>query len=175
MSGSDDRIELGRITGAWGTAGWVRVYSLTSPSESIFDYQPWRSERSPGHFHVRQWRRQGPRLVAQIDEIVDRDQAEAAVGATLHTTRDALPPAGPGQWYWHDLVGMQVVDREGRELGKVAGLIDVGAHDVLRVAAADGGEELLIPFVPDTYVLAVDGEARRIRVDWQLEWSRDPE
>ena len=175
MSEAGDRIELGRINGAWGTAGWVRVYSLTSPPEAIFEYQPWRSERSPGLFHVRQWRRQGPRLVAQLQEINDRDQADAAVGATLHVARGDLPPAEPGQWYWHDLLDMQVVDRHGAELGRVAGLIDAGAHDVLRVRAADGGDELLIPFVPDSYVLEVDLKTGRIRVDWALEWSRSPD
>jgi len=59
-------------------------------------------------------------------------------------------------------------------LGSVSGLIDAGAHDVLQVDAADGGEQLLIPFVPGIYVEDVDLDARRIRVDWALAWSRDP-
>ena len=171
----ENMLELGRISGAWGIAGWVRVHSRTEPPENIFEYQPWRSDRPPGLFHVEEWRRQGPRLVCRLREVADRSAAEALAGAVVGIAPEALPPAGPGSWYWSDLIGLEVIDAAGARLGRVSGLIDAGAHDVLQVEAADGGEELLIPFVLDRYVLDVDLEAGAIRVDWQLDWSREPD
>ncbi|PKL95468.1 MAG: 16S rRNA processing protein RimM [Gammaproteobacteria bacterium HGW-Gammaproteobacteria-8] len=168
-------LELGRISGAWGIAGWVRVHSRTEPPENIFDYQPWRSDRSPGLFHVEEWRRQGPRLVCRLREVADREAAEALTGTVLKIHPDQLPPAEPGHWYWSDLFGLDVLDAAGARLGTVSGLLDAGAHDVLQVDAADGGEALLIPFVLGNYVLEVDLEARCIRVDWELAWSREPD
>jgi len=175
MTDPGAELELGRICGAFGIAGWVRVHSRTEPPENIFEYEPWRSNRPPGLFHVEEWRRQGPRLVCRLREITDRDAAEALAGTVLTINAEELPPAEPGHWYWRDLVGLEVCDLSGVRLGSVSGLIDAGAHDVLQVDAADGGEQLLIPFVPGIYVEDVDLDARRIRVDWALAWSRDPD
>lgn len=175
MTDRDESLELGRISGAWGIAGWVRVHSRTDPPENIFDYQPWRSDRPPGLFHVEQWRRQGSRLICRLREIPDRTAAEALTGATLRILATDLPPAEPGHWYWKDLIGLDVFDRSENRLGRVIGLIDASAHDVLRIEAADGGDEILIPFVLERFVLEVDLEAGRIMVDWELSWSREPD
>lgn len=172
---SQDRVEhrvvLGRLNGAWGTAGWVKIFSLTEPPENIFEYQPWRTTGSPGLLHVRQWRRQGPRLVAQLAEIETREQAEALHGAELFIDRDDLPAAAAGAWYWHDLIGLAVFNREGRRLGEVSGLLDAGVHDVLEIRRSDGSGEVLVPFVAGHFVDTVDLDAGRITVDWQLDWT----
>lgn len=172
MSESSSRVELGRINGAWGTSGWVRVYSLTSPPENIFDYQPWHTDGAPGLLHVRQWRRQGPRLVAQLAEITERDAAEALRGTALFIARGSLPEPDTGSYYWHDLMNLEVVNLEGRVLGRVAGFIDAGAHDVLQVESA-GSAPVLIPFVHERFIALVDLQAGRIEVDWQPEWLAD--
>ncbi|MDT8439457.1 MAG: ribosome maturation factor RimM [Wenzhouxiangellaceae bacterium] len=181
----DDRIELGHLNGAWGTAGWVKVFSRTAPPENIFEYQPWYCDGEPGQLRVREWRRQGSRLVARIDPIGDRDAAEAAIGRVLWVPREVLPELPHGQWYWKDLIGLEAWNREGECLGRVTGMIDAGVHDVLQIAPgaeadapgtpggmpdADEVTERLIPFVMDRYVLAVDPVAGRIDVDWQPDW-----
>ncbi|MDT8410383.1 MAG: ribosome maturation factor RimM [Wenzhouxiangellaceae bacterium] len=165
------QVELGHLNGPWGTDGWVKVYSLTSPPENIFEYQPWQTDRPPGLFRVLQWRQQGPRLVARIDAISTREQAEARHGARLFTERNTLPPAGPESYYWHDLIGLQVVNRAGLVLGRVSGFLDAGVHDVLCVEAPDSKIPLLIPFVPGHYILAVEPAQGNITVDWEPEWS----
>lgn len=170
MSDAEDRVELGRLNGAWGTAGWVKVFSLTEPPENIFEYQPWRTAGSPGLLRVRQWRRQGPRLVAQLEEVGSREQAEALHGTRLFIDRGELPPTGSGTWYWHDLIGLEVFNLEGERLGRVRGLLDAGAHDVLEIERA-GGSDLLVPFVTGRYVDKVDLAAGTITVDWQLDWT----
>jgi len=170
MSDAEDQVELGRLNGAWGTGGWVKVFSLTEPPENIFEYQPWRSSGSPGLLHVRQWRRQGSRLVARLEEVATREEAESLHGTTLTIDRAELPPADGQSWYWHDLIGLSVYNRDGELLGEVSGLLDAGAHDVLEIARS-GGSALLVPFVNGHFIDKVDLSAGRIDVDWQVDWT----
>lgn len=170
MSDSDDQVELGRLNGAWGTGGWVKVFSLTEPPENIFEYQPWRTSDSSELLRVVQWRRQGPRLVAQLQEVDTREQAECLHGTRLFIDRVELPDAEANSYYWHDLIGMAVYNRDGDRLGEVSGLLDAGAHDVLEIRRGGGGE-LLVPFVAGHFIDKVDPAAGRIDVDWLAEWT----
>ena len=170
MTDAEDRVELGRLNGAWGTGGWVKVFSLTDPPENIFEYQPWRTSGSPGLLHVRQWRRQGPRLVAQLEEVATREQAEAVRGTMLSIERTELPRAEGDSYYWHDLIGLAVYNRDGDFLGEVSGLLNAGAHDVLEIRRSSG-VDLLVPFVMGHFIEKVDLAEGRIDVDWQAEWT----
>ncbi len=171
MSCDDSRIELGWITGPWGVAGWVRIHSHTDPSENIFDYQPWHTDKPSAPLRFVQWRRLGARLVARLDRVDDRSAAEALKGTRLYTSRGRLPEPDPGTWYWRDLLGVEVVNLQNVRLGRVSGLIDAGAHDVLEVRQALDAPELLIPFVPDRFVKSVDLDAGLVRVDWDPDWE----
>lgn len=165
-----ERVELGRISGVWGTSGWVKVFSLTSPPENIFEYQPWRTDRSPGLLRVRQWRRQGQRLMASVEGVDSRDAAERLVGTELHVDRSDLPEPEARRYYWHDLIGLTVENGAGRRLGTITGLIDVGAHDVVQIDPGNGAPPMLVPFVMDRYVLEVDLANGRLAVDWEPDW-----
>ncbi len=171
MRDDADCIELGRLDGAWGAAGWVRVFSLTEPRENIFEYQPWRTDGEPGLLHVREWRRQGPRLVARLDEVADRDRAEGLRGLKLFVERSRLPEPPSESYYWTDLIGLDVLDAAGCSLGRVTGLLDAGVHDVLEVQPESPGRAaFLIPFVMSRFILRVDLSVGRIEVDWDPEW-----
>lgn len=111
---------------------------------------------------------QGGGLVVLLDGIVDRTAAEAMKGLLVGAPRHALPTTGDDEFYWGDLIGLEVVNTADERLGKVAGLIETGANDVLRVVGEDGVERLL-PFVA-AVVLAVEKEAGRIRVEWGSDW-----
>ena len=133
----------------------------------------------PALLHVSQAREQAGVLVATAPEIADRDAAEALSGACVWVSRASFPSAGPDEYYWVDLLGATVRNREGLLLGVVEGLIDTGAHSVMRLSlpadaasAADAGAdaaERLIPFVAH-YVDTVDLERKQITVDWQLDY-----
>jgi 16S rRNA processing protein RimM len=92
-----------------------------------------------------------------------------AEGFLVGAPRAALPKTEEDEFYWVDLVGLEVVNTAGERLGKVAGLIETGANAVLRVVGDDDGAERLLPFV-SAVVLAVDREAGRIRVEWGGDW-----
>lgn len=164
---SEELVILGRLDGAWGVKGWARVYSYADPPAAIFDYQPWLLEGGDGEARVLEWRRAGPRLVARLEGVETPEQADLLKHARIRVARTQFPELSVGQYYWRDLEGLDVVNREGANLGTVKSLIATGAHDVLVVGAAPS---LLIPFVPGTYVDEVDLEDGRIRVDWSEEW-----
>ena len=108
----------------------------------------------------------GEALVAQIEGVDDRDRAAALKGQEIGVARSSLPPAGEDEIYWADLVGLVVMNREQRVLGRVAAVTQHGAHPLLQVSREGGeGPHRLIPFVPDV-IDAVDLATGRIEVDW---------
>ena len=119
---------------------------------------------------------QGDAVVATAQELPDRNAAEALKGVRVFVSRASFPTAKADEFYWVDLIGLDVVNRQGEALGTVTGLLDTGAHSVLRVRRPDApaeaspeAAERLIPFVA-AFVDAVDQAARRITVDWGLDY-----
>lgn len=117
---------------------------------------------------LKQCRWHGGGLVALLEVCPDRSTAEAMRGQLVGAPREALPPAGKDEYYWADLIGLAVFNGRGECFGKVVGLLETGANDVLRVTD-DEGHERLLPFVA-TVVLDVDLAAGRVLVDWELDW-----
>lgn len=158
---------VGRVGGAYGLAGQVRITSETVPADNITSYRPWLLGAGSQfrEVAVARVRPQGAGFVAELAGVTDRDQAEALGGQLIAVPRSALPDlAGAGEYYWRDLLGLTVVDNRRGELGRVHRLLETGAHDVLVVVG--DGPEVLIPF-SDPFVVEVDLAGGRIRVDWQ--------
>jgi len=155
---------VGRIVGLYGVRGWVKVHSYCRPPEEIFDYRDWWIGGTP--MRLAGGRPQGRGLVASLEGVTDRDAAAQLVGQDVAIPLAAMPPAGPGEYYWAELEGLAVYTRDGTALGRVSHLIETGANDVLVVR---GERERLIPFLPDV-VLEVDRAAGTIRVDWDPEF-----
>lgn len=162
-------ITIGRISGVYGVQGWVKVYSYTEPRENILKYTPWRIRRAERWetIAVPEGRRHGKGVIARLEGCADREAARALIGADIAVERGRMGDTAPGEFYWADLVGLEVINREGVALGRVDHLIETGANDVLVVA--DDGRERLIPFVPDLYIDEVDLEGGRMVVDWAPE------
>jgi len=109
-------------------------------------------------------------VVATAQEIPDRNAAEALQGARIFISRASFPTPDDGEFYWVDLIGMSVSNREGVLLGPVVGLLETGPHCVLRVQPPDAqADEVLIPFV-EAYVDEVDLPGKSLRVDWQADY-----
>lgn len=160
-----ERVIVGRISGLYGVQGWVRVYSHTDPRDNILRYSPWLV-RVGGEWRalaVLGGRRHGKGIVARLADCQDRDQARRLLGAEVAIGRAQLPELESGEYYWTDLLGLRVVNKDGIELGRVDHLLETGGNDVLVLA---GERERLIPFLPEDVVLGVDLETGVIRVDW---------
>ena len=144
------------------------MFSYTQPREAILDYRDWWVSRDGS------WRRQavaegqrhGKTVIARFEAVEDRDAAAAWIGAEIAVERGDMPTAEDGAYYWADLEGLQVVHRDGTELGRVAYLLETGANDVL---VTEGERERLIPFIAEEVILDVDLENGIIHVDW--EWD----
>jgi 16S rRNA processing protein RimM len=177
----DDAVEVGRIAGAWGVKGWIKVQAFASDPQALFSSKRWflkaADEARPARpgvpvlppvLKIVEAKEHGDGVVARAHDVDDRSAAEALRGARIFVGRSSFPTAGPGEYYWVDLIGLAVVNREEQVLGNVVGLMDTGAHSVLRVMPEGGrgeADERLIPFV-GPYIDEVSLEARRIRVDW---------
>ena len=161
----DSRIALGRITGSFGVRGWVKVKSYTEPPEQILEFPVWRADLpGGGHWNLMhlEGRRHGKGLVARLSGIEDRDQAKALAGQELWIERRELPALKDGEHYQADLVGLEVVNLEGRVLGRVDHFLETGANAVMVVI---GEKEHWLPMVP-RHVRRVDLGQGRITVDW---------
>lgn len=156
------------MSGLFGVKGWVKVFSYTRPREAILDYGRWYLKRN-GRWQrvtVSESQQHGKSVIARFDGVDDRDQAAELVECEIAISRDDLPTAEQGSYYWADLEGLKVVHRDGTELGHVAYMMETGANDVMVTA---GERERLIPFIADKVILDVDFDKGEIRVDW--EWD----
>jgi len=195
-----DAIEVGRIMGAWGIKGGLKLKAFAADPQALFSTKRWYIEPGeargplllkpvsrpapntasaglplrPRLLKVVQAREQGDSVVATVQDIEDRDAAQALAGWRVFVPRTSFPTPAEGEFYWVDLIGLDVVNREGVPLGTVTGLLETGPHCVLQLQApegdtlADGGQRM-IPFV-DAYVLGVDLPGRRITVDWDASY-----
>ena len=159
------RVIVGKVGGLYGVRGWVRLWSFTDPPENLLGYREVELGQEGGWAPARlaEARPHGESLVGRFEGIADRDAAAALVGAELAVRREALPPAGEGEYYWSDLVGLEVVNRQGVSLGRIREMMATGANDVMVV---EGERERLLPFLPGHFVDEVDLAGGRVLVDW---------
>lgn len=158
-----DRVLLGRITGAQGLRGEVRVTTFTEAPENIAAYGPLTA--GDGRiFQIEHLRPvKGAIVAARLAGIADRTAAEALRGVELYVSRDCLPAPEEGEWYYDDLIGLAAVSPEGAEIGEVIAVQNYGAGDLLEIRRPGVRQTLLVAFT-EKAVPVVDIAARRIVV-----------
>ncbi|WP_338849594.1 ribosome maturation factor RimM [Massilia sp. W12] len=165
-----DLVLVGHVTGAFGVQGWVKIRPYSSDADAMFGAKTWWLDKPQMQdVDVRQVKQHGADLVALFTGIAGRDGAEALKGAQIMISRSRFPALSDGEYYWTDLIGMQVVNLQGQVLGQVADMMDNGAHPILRLTQEGQKEERLIPFV-DQFVREVDLAKRQISADWELDF-----
>ena len=175
-----DAIEVGRIADAWGVKGWFKVLPHSSNPEALFSSKRWYlqpSERGAKTFNgtvllpIRQAKDHSDSVVAWAQGIDDRNGAEALRGARIFVPRSSFPSTSDDEYYWVDLIGLSVFNREGVALGQVRELMSTGPQTVLVLAYEQDGkaQERMIPFV-SAFVDKVDLPEKRITVDWQPDY-----
>jgi len=155
---------MGRIAAPFGVKGWVKVQPFSEDPGALMDFESWRVGRGgqQTHYSVEAIQDHGKALVAKLAGIDDRDAAYALRGQEISVAKHDLPPPQENEFYWSDLIGLKVINREGVELGRVDSLMESGANDLLVVK---GMREHLIPFVA-AFVGEVDLAGGTIEVDW---------
>ena len=159
-----DMVVMGRVAGAFGVKGWIKVQPYTESTDGLLDYPVWWLARDgkwdagkvvEGTVH-------GRALIVKLEGCDDRDAAARLRGSEVAVPRSELPANAEGEYYWSELIGLNVVSRDGAALGRVTGLLETGANPVLVVG---GDRERLIPFV-EAVVVSVDVAGGRLTVDW---------
>ena len=164
---------MGRIAGPYGVRGFARVQVYTEAIDSLLDFDEWLIGRQ-GRWESRKVAEavvHGDGLVARLEGIDTPEAARALRGSDVAILRGDLPPPEADEVYWVDLVGCEVVNRNGVNLGRVSSLLETGANDVLVVVSGSGDTrvERLIPYVGQV-VESVDVPGRGIRVDWEEDY-----
>lgn len=172
---------MGRVAGAQGILGWVKLKTYTESVDSLADYAAWwlGDEKHPwSEVKVESFAVQSKGLIAKFPGCNDRTTAEKYKGLLVAVPRSSLPQQPEDEYYWSDLIGLEVVNLAGESLGKVDNLMDTGANQVLCVrgepSKKDQGKEnrgeLLIPFIASA-IKQVDVAGKVIRVDWAADWA----
>jgi len=175
-----DAIEVGRIADAWGVKGWFKVLPYSADPEALFSSKRWfllPTERGVKTFDgcvrlaIKEAKEHSDTVVASAHDVPDRSAAEALRGARIFVSRASFPTAAADEYYWVDLIGLDVVNRQEEPLGTVRELLSTGPQTVLVLEYMEEGKqkERMIPFVA-AYVDDVNLSARQIRVDWQSDY-----
>lgn len=155
---------MGRVAGAYGVRGWVKVNPQVGVQAGLAQAKAWWLGGECRR--VVQAKRHSATVVAKLEGIETPEQANALKGQEVAVARDALPAAGEGHYYLVDLLGLEVVNARGEKLGVLRQWLTNGPQDVMQLA---GERERLLPWVP-TVVTRVDLEAGRIEVAWEADW-----
>lgn len=159
---------MGRIAAPYGVLGWVNVLPDTEHVDGLFDYPTWWVQTASGwqEFSVAEAKVHGDHLVARLQGVPDRDAAFKLKGKPVAVPRAQLPEPAEGEYYWSDLIGLEVENLQAVKLGHIKELFETGANDVIVIA---GERERLVPFI-DPVVKVVDLPGMRMVVDWDAEF-----
>jgi 16S rRNA processing protein RimM len=161
---------MGRVAAAQGIQGWIKVQPFTEQLDSLVDYRTWwlgNEKLGWRELDVLKSSLHGKSLIAQLMGCHDRNTAETYKGLLIAIPRNRLPQPDEGEYYWNDLIGLEVRNLDDARLGLVSNLQDTGANQVLCVAGEKG--EILIPFIASA-IKQVDLAGKLIRVDWQADY-----
>ncbi|TFW16461.1 ribosome maturation factor RimM [Duganella callida] len=174
----EDLVQVGFIAGAYGIAGWVRIRPFSEEADALRKVKTWWLDKPAlRDVDVQQVKLHSGDVVARLVGVADRDLAESLKGAGVFIPQSRFPALAEDEFYWTDLIGLEVENLQGEHLGKVTDMMSNGPQSILRITPAPApdadpdvaAQERLIPFV-DAFINKVDKEAGKIIVDWGLDY-----
>lgn len=172
IAANSELVVVGTLGAAYGTRGWLKVFSYTQEAENIFNYQPWFIKKTDEWqwIELESWKRRHQKLIIKVRNIENRDSATLLTNCEIVIDASQFSDLDSGQYYWKDLLGCQVVTVSGCKLGKVINLMETKSNDVLVVKTylknAFGTREQLIPFLEGQVIKNVDLKTHIIEVNW---------
>ncbi|WP_426196088.1 ribosome maturation factor RimM [Massilia sp. DWR3-1-1] len=169
-----DLVQVGYVSGPYGVTGSIRVTPFSTDADALMSVKTWwLNKPNQQSVSVRTAKIHGGDVVAQLVGVVGRDASEALKGASVSIPRSEFPQLAEDEFYWSDLIGLNVVNLQGEALGTVSDMMDNGAQSILRIApvalADQPVQERLVPYV-DQYVKSVDLAGKVIVLDWGLDY-----
>jgi len=166
----DDFIEMGKISGHFGVKGWLKVYSYSEPMEQILNYKKWFLQKNKQWqvYNIEQGRRQGKTVVVKLAGFDSNEQAAVLIGQKIAIQHQQLPKKSKQDYYWVELIGLDVYNQDNIYFGQVKRLFETGSNDVMEVETAE--ESRLIPYIEDQVIQQIDLKKNRIEVDWDADF-----
>jgi 16S rRNA processing protein RimM len=165
----DNWIIVGRFGRPYGVKGFVTVYSFTEPRDNILRYNKWhvfiKNKWQPINLLCAEM--QNKYIIAQIEGYPNRELVAQLTNIEIAVPQDQLEELGTGNYYWHQLIGMNVINPQGESFGKVIEIIPTGSNDVLVV---EGKKRHLIPYLPGQFILNIDSKQQLITVEWDMDF-----
>ena len=166
----EEKVLLGLINGLFGVKGWVKIYSYTRPRIKIVDYQHWYLGDDFGQpIRLEEGRPQKGGVVVKLEGIDDRDAAVELVDRKIWVASNQLVSLPNNEYYWYQLIGLNVLDTENRPLGSIKDLVETGANDVM-IVRGKGNTEHLIPYIQGQVIKSIDLEQQCMVVDWDTDF-----
>ncbi len=166
----EEKVLLGHVSGLFGVKGWVKVFSYTRPRSQIVTYKRWYLGDSKDYLLIlEEGRSHKEGVIAKLEGINDRDSAISLIDSKIWISEAELEPLENNEFYWYQLIGLEVYDSHQTHLGTVTNLMETGANDVLIVRSKDDAEHL-IPYIKERVVKTIDLTNKRMIVDWDTEY-----
>lgn len=161
-------VTVARLGSTYGVHGWLKIDVFTVSNTNLLDYQPWylaaNAQEARRPLLVEEVKPHHNGLIVKLAGIASPEEARLLTGRLIEVPRSQLPQLKKDEYYWSDLVGLTVVNKQGEPLGKVIYLLETGSNDVLVVK---GNKEIAIPYLVDEVILSVDLVKQEICVDWE--------
>ncbi|AHE66037.1 ribosome maturation factor RimM [Legionella oakridgensis] len=169
VNGHDEWVIVGKFGRPHGVKGLITVISFTEPRENILHYTPWYIGTKEGWQPLTLQRADinNKLILAQLECCHDREQAAHLTNTEIAVRRAQFPELKAGEYYWHQLIGMDVINLQGITLGTISEIMPTGSNDVLVIS---GQKRFLIPYLPGHYVLEIDDQKNLITVDWDVDF-----
>lgn len=164
-SNNNEWVIVGRFGRVHGLKGFISVQSFTEPRNNIVNYDNWHIKQG-NQWHLLkllQIEVNDKHVLVRVDGYQEREHLATLTNAEIAVPRDQLPALDEDEFYWHQLIGLNVVNTEGEAFGVVEEMMSTGSNDVLVV---QGDKRRLIPYLPGLYVTKVDLNNQQIIVDW---------
>ncbi len=169
MNNQENWIVIARFGRPHGVKGFVTVHSFTEPRDNVLKYANWHAFINNKWQPIKLLRAdvQNKSIIAQVEGYPERELVAHLTNIEIAVQREQLAKLDPGEFYWHQLIGMDVINQQGEPFGKVIEIIPTGVHDVLVV---EGNKRHLIPYLPGKFILDVDTSQQMITVDWDMDF-----
>ena len=160
----DKKLLVGKINGFFGLQGWVKLLSYTDPRKNILSYQPWYflSDGVYEKIEVTNGREQSKTIVAHIKDVDNREQSQVFIGKDIYIDKEQLPKLNPGEHYWYEMIGFEVINQHNEKLGVVDYFVETGSNNVL---VTKGKKGYWIPYI-EPFLISTNAETKQIIVDW---------
>ncbi|HHL30999.1 MAG TPA: ribosome maturation factor RimM [Oceanospirillales bacterium] len=157
----DSRILIGKVSGCFGVKGWLKIFSYSDPRENITTYKSWLV--GDKLFDSVESKKNGKLIVAKLEGINDKETAQTLIGQKIEILQSQLQQLDTNQFYWKDLIGLSVTNKQGVDLGIIKNMLETGSNDVIIIK---GDRERLIPYITDKTIIKVDLSNKTMLVDW---------